>query len=291
MHPERTWQAVTGNRCRVDVRGGPLAPTSLVRAPERCRQRGAGDGRADLITTSANHPDHTAAGVRHRRRAAVPRGVVIQALTRDGFDPVRHPLSVLSLGELGWIQIANFVVTGLLYVACAVGMWRVLHPGRSGTWGPLLVGGFGIGLILAGIFTTDPGAGFPRGPGGGARAAQLARRPPRGRLRRGHCVLDRRLFRASAPIRHSQAARLGRSLRGDPAGGPRAGFLARPRQPQPAAGARVGDPVRVPRRGGGTPDGRSPGDRRDICWDRACFPSLAGGVSGGALVAGCAETR
>lgn len=93
---------------------------------------------------------------------------LFQALTRDGFDPGRHPLSLLSLGELGWIQIANFVVTGLLYVACAVGMWRVLHPGRSGTWGPLLVGGFGFGLILAGVFTTDPGAGFPPGAPTGA---------------------------------------------------------------------------------------------------------------------------
>ena len=88
---------------------------------------------------------------------------LIQAFTREGFDPTRHPLSLLSLGELGWIQIANFVVTGVLCVACAIGMWRVLHPGRSSTWGPLLVGGLGIGLILAGIFTTDPGAGFPLG--------------------------------------------------------------------------------------------------------------------------------
>jgi Protein of unknown function (DUF998) len=93
---------------------------------------------------------------------------LIQAFTREGFDLTRHPLSLLSLGELGWIQIANFVVTGVLYVACAIGMRRVLHPGRSGTWGPLLVGGFGIGLILAGIFTTDPGAGFPPGAPAGA---------------------------------------------------------------------------------------------------------------------------
>ncbi len=93
---------------------------------------------------------------------------LIQAFTREGFDLGRHPLSLLSLGELGWIQIANFVVTGVLYVACAVGMWRVLRPGPGGTWGPLLVGGFGIGLILAGIFTTDPGAGFPPGAPAGA---------------------------------------------------------------------------------------------------------------------------
>ena len=93
---------------------------------------------------------------------------LIQAFTREGFDLSRHPLSLLSLGELGWIQIANFVVTGLLYVACAVGMWRVLRGGRSGTWGPLLVGALGIGLILAGVFTTDPGAGFPPGAPAGA---------------------------------------------------------------------------------------------------------------------------
>jgi hypothetical protein len=47
---------------------------------------------------------------------------------------------LLSLGDLGWIQIANFVVTGALFVACAVGLRRVLHPGRAGTWGPRLVG-------------------------------------------------------------------------------------------------------------------------------------------------------
>ena len=89
--------------------------------------------------------------------------VLIQVLTRAGFDLRRHAISMLSLGNLGWIQIANFVVTGLLAVACAVGMWRVLHPGRSGTWGPLLVGAYGVGLIAAGAFPTDPAVGFPPG--------------------------------------------------------------------------------------------------------------------------------
>ncbi len=56
-----------------------------------------------------------------------------QAFIRDGFDLSRHPLSLLSLGDLGWVQIANFVVTGALFIACAVGMRRVLRPGRGGT--------------------------------------------------------------------------------------------------------------------------------------------------------------
>jgi Protein of unknown function (DUF998) len=93
---------------------------------------------------------------------------LLQAFTRDGFDLRRHPLSLLSLGGLGWIQITNFVVAGVLYLACAVGMWQVLRPGRSGTWGPLLVGGLGVGLIVAGVFVTDAGAGFPPGAPTGA---------------------------------------------------------------------------------------------------------------------------
>jgi hypothetical membrane protein len=86
-----------------------------------------------------------------------------QAFTRDWFDPTYHPISLLSLGDLGWIQIANFIVTGALLIACAVGMWRVLHPGRAGTWGPILVAASGIGLIVAGVFVSDAGAGFPPG--------------------------------------------------------------------------------------------------------------------------------
>jgi uncharacterized membrane protein YhaH (DUF805 family) len=88
---------------------------------------------------------------------------LLQMLTRDGFDPTRHPLSLLSLGDLGWVQIANFVVAGLLFAASAVGMRRVLHPGRGGTWGPLLVGVYGLGLIMGGVFVADPALGFPPG--------------------------------------------------------------------------------------------------------------------------------
>jgi len=43
-----------------------------------------------------------------------------------------HPVSVLSNGDLGWIQIASFVTNGLLFAACAVGMRRALRGGRVG---------------------------------------------------------------------------------------------------------------------------------------------------------------
>jgi len=76
---------------------------------------------------------------------------LLQVLFRDGFDLSRHLLSLLSLGEWGWIQITNFVVGGLLAIAFAIGLRRALRPGRGATWAPLLVGGYGLGLIAGGV--------------------------------------------------------------------------------------------------------------------------------------------
>jgi hypothetical protein len=98
--------------------------------------------------------------------AAGPIYVVVglaQALTREGFDMRRHALSQLSNGDLGWIQVANFVVGALLVLAGAVGVRRALHPGRAGTWGPILLTGYAVGMLGAAVFTADPGLGFPPG--------------------------------------------------------------------------------------------------------------------------------
>jgi hypothetical protein len=89
--------------------------------------------------------------------------VLLQDYTRPGFDPRHDPLSLLSLGSGGWLQIGNFVLAGVLNLLFAVGLWRRLHPGRAGTWGPLLLGGYGLGLVLVGVCVTDPVNGFPLG--------------------------------------------------------------------------------------------------------------------------------
>ena len=88
---------------------------------------------------------------------------LIQAFTIPGFDLTHHYLSQLSSGELGWIQIANFVVAGLLTIAAAVGVRRVLGGGTLGRVSPVLLGGFGVGLAAAGVFVADPALGFPPG--------------------------------------------------------------------------------------------------------------------------------
>jgi hypothetical protein len=93
---------------------------------------------------------------------------VTEALTRDSFDLARHQWSLLSNGDLGWVHIANLVVTGLLTVAFAVGLRRVLRPGRGGTWVPRLLGVYGLSLVGAGVFRADPAMGFPPGTPEGA---------------------------------------------------------------------------------------------------------------------------
>jgi hypothetical protein len=88
---------------------------------------------------------------------------LVQAFIRPGFDIRRHPLSLLLLGDVGWIQVLNFVVCGALAVALAIGLRMLLKPGHAGTWAPLLVGGFGVGTVVAGVFHPDPSLGFPQG--------------------------------------------------------------------------------------------------------------------------------
>jgi hypothetical protein len=89
--------------------------------------------------------------------------VIAQVFTRAGFDIRRHAISSLELGDLGWIQSANFIVTGLLAVLAAIGIRGLLQGSKGGTWGPVLIGVYGIGMLMAGLFPPDPGLGFPSG--------------------------------------------------------------------------------------------------------------------------------
>src|SRR5690606_8768150 len=89
-----------------------------------CDENGA-DERAHLFPSAPRGPTMTVTAARTRthdvrtRRllaglvaAPVVFGVVslAQAFTREGFDLVRFPISMLSNGDLGWLQITNFVV-------------------------------------------------------------------------------------------------------------------------------------------------------------------------------------
>lgn len=89
--------------------------------------------------------------------------VAVQAAFREGFDPTRHAASQLANGDLGWIQVATFVISGAMTVAAAVGMRRALGAGRASAWASTLIALFGGGLVVAGVFKADPSDGFPVG--------------------------------------------------------------------------------------------------------------------------------
>ncbi|MFC4947186.1 DUF998 domain-containing protein [Pseudonocardia sp. GCM10023141] len=121
------------------------------------------------MTTTVATPSTTTASTRLLLACAVattPVFVIVglaQAFTREGFDLLRHPLSQLSTGDLGWIQITNFLVTAALTIAGSFGFGRVLRGTPGGTWVPRLLLVNGIGTALAGVFVMDPGNGFPAG--------------------------------------------------------------------------------------------------------------------------------
>jgi hypothetical membrane protein len=86
---------------------------------------------------------------------------LIQAFVRDGFDFARHALSHLANGAGGWVQTANFILSGLMVIAAAVGFSRALRPqSRAASW---ILGTFGASLLAAAVFPADPVDGFPPG--------------------------------------------------------------------------------------------------------------------------------
>ena len=87
----------------------------------------------------------------------------ILAATRAAYDPVRHFVSILSLGEGGWLQIVNFVVGGALLAGLGIGLARRWTSGPGARWVPLLVAVAGVALVGCGVFIPDPSLGYPPG--------------------------------------------------------------------------------------------------------------------------------
>jgi len=75
--------------------------------------------------------------------------VLIEAATRHGFDLVRMPISLLSVGDAGWVQQANFMFVGLLFGVSSFGLVHHRLPGGA-VWGARLIGVFAVGLVACG---------------------------------------------------------------------------------------------------------------------------------------------
>jgi hypothetical protein len=64
---------------------------------------------------------------------------------------------------MGWVQIANLVITGAMLIAGAFGLKGAITTGRGSRWASRMLMLYGVGLIGAGIFRADPALGFPPG--------------------------------------------------------------------------------------------------------------------------------
>jgi hypothetical membrane protein len=89
--------------------------------------------------------------------------ILIEGATRPGYSAWSNYASQLSLSSQGWEQIVNFVVFGVLMLGFAVGARRAMPTGKGSTWAPILLGVFGLCMLLAGMFVIDPGNGYPVG--------------------------------------------------------------------------------------------------------------------------------
>lgn len=86
---------------------------------------------------------------------------LVLALTREGFDFARHPLSALMLGDGGWMQVTNLALSGVMVLVAAVGAVRANARGTG-----IAVGLYGVSMIASAIFPPDPMPGFPPGQEG-----------------------------------------------------------------------------------------------------------------------------
>ena len=83
---------------------------------------------------------------------------LVEGALRPGYDPARDPVSALALGPRGWIQTANFLVTGALMGAFAAGVHRATGAG----WAALAA--FAAAVVASGLFAMDrPGDGTWQG--------------------------------------------------------------------------------------------------------------------------------
>lgn len=89
--------------------------------------------------------------------------LLVDGATRTGYSPIYHPVSALALGRRGWIQTANFLVSGAAITVGAVGALVDRAPAA----GPILLGitlaVFGVAVIASGIFRMDAQRGYPPG--------------------------------------------------------------------------------------------------------------------------------
>lgn len=86
----------------------------------------------------------------------------IDGATRESYRATEHAVSALALGPRGWVQRWNFLVSGALLAAGAIGIGMALD-GVPGLVTGALLALFGLALIASGVWSMDPMRGYPPG--------------------------------------------------------------------------------------------------------------------------------
>ena len=76
---------------------------------------------------------------------------LVDGAVKPDYDAVRDPVSEAAIGRGGWVQIANFILTGTLLAFSAVALRQTV--GSSTAFTVTLVG---VSLVCAGVFVSDP---------------------------------------------------------------------------------------------------------------------------------------
>jgi hypothetical protein len=81
---------------------------------------------------------------------------LVEGWLRPGFEPLRMYVSALSLGPRGWIQMANFVVFGALFLVFSRAVAAEFPSGKASRWGLILMTITASCYLLSGPFVMDP---------------------------------------------------------------------------------------------------------------------------------------
>jgi hypothetical protein len=85
---------------------------------------------------------------------------IVDAMTRPGYQPLRHWVSHLSLGPYGGIGAMILVATGVMLGAFAIAGYAVWARSPRPAY-PVSIGIAGVALLAAAAFPIDPSLGFP----------------------------------------------------------------------------------------------------------------------------------
>ena len=81
--------------------------------------------------------------------------VLLEGAVRPGYRPLHDTISELSLGPRGWIQTANFLIFGLLFIVFARGVKASVDDSRAMRLGLTLLTAIGLGVFGCGVFRAE----------------------------------------------------------------------------------------------------------------------------------------